>query len=252
MAHARIISIADPPGSPLPGISCDDVRHSKWIRRRRYVEKSLLPQVQRMGFHSAAIFNAIDPRQYAIEGGMAVWGDLRIPAGDYHGCFLSNYSLWKYCAAIGEAVLVLDDDARIPQSNEPYIVDCIREYESGPYSADVLYLLTAIPHMEHATRKYAPGQCKRLSRRLQRILSHGDLSGAAAYCIRPKAAEALIRRAGRIGTVAPDANMHRALMDGEIGMLAMVDDQMGVMYNDHWSKWNHDHEPGLTMENCNG
>jgi hypothetical protein len=83
---------------------------------------------------------------------------------------------------------------------------------------------------------------------IRRVLKHNDFAGAAGYAVRPTAARALIDFALRVGTQPPDGHIHRALEAGLIGIVALANDQMGFMLNDHWADWNHIHEPNTVKE----
>ena len=251
MAHVRIISIENPHPESV-NVTCEHYRHSKWVIRRKYVEATLLPQMQRMGFESAELFKAItDPDYVPLLTrdlyGKAInvaWLGHTIPIGsDGTPCLLSHFTLWKMCVDQGITLFIFEDDALLDPANEEMVFKAVREYESGPYNADVLYLQLAVPYHQTALKSYDKHNSIRLSPVLTRVIHTGDMAGSAAYVVRPGSAHALMQRAIAHGTAGADAMMHRALDNKEIGVLIMTEYQRGFMLNDHWSEWNHIHNP---------
>jgi hypothetical protein len=126
------------------------------------------------------------------------------------------------------------------------MVIAIREFIDRPDNNDVLYLQAAIPHHPTDVREFRPQDCTSLSPRLMRVNRCSDLSGSAAYVVRPRSAASLIRRVLDMGTNGADAHIHHGLNEGRLGVVVMKDYRRGFMLNDHWSEWNHVHNPQQT------
>lgn len=254
MAHVRIISVENPvPGGS--GTSCDNYRHSKFVIRRKYVENELVPSMLRQPYESVEPFKAVvDPDfAYLIDrtgGGYGItWQGVTFSMADCPcpPCYLSHHCLWNMCVATGKTLLVLEDDVKLSPENEKLVYDTVAEYENGPYESDVLYLLTAIPYSETSLRTYAHKECRPISGKLKRVQRHNDFAGTAAYAIRPNAAKALLHRTAEIGAFSPDSMLHNSLNERRIGIVVMTKDCKGFMYNDHWSRWNHIHDPNMEV-----
>jgi hypothetical protein len=50
----------------------------------------------------------------------------------------------------------------------------------------------------------------------------------------------------KTGLTNPDGHLHRAFNEGLLGIVVMAEDGNGFMYNDHWSEWNHIHDPEVS------
>lgn len=257
MAHARIISIENPKPSTRPGVCCSQPDHSKWVYRRKYVVDKLAPQLRRLPLESVELFRAIVNADFVdlitpSDGGKRwiAWRGKRftIETDIPLGCVLSHYDLWQQSAAENRALLVLEDDAYLPAEDEAAVMSTIAEWEQGPYDNDILYLQSAIPYSASGIRRFPANGTVAISENLKRVLYHNDFSGTAAYAIRPCVAQTLLRRMERIGAETPDGFFHRAFSSREIGIVVMAQDAHGFRLNNHWSIWNHEHEPGLTME----
>jgi GR25 family glycosyltransferase involved in LPS biosynthesis len=256
MTTAAIISIENPQPH-TDDVPCVDYRHSKWVRRRQYVETVLLPQLQRMSFESATIFKAVVPPDYAssqehrTDGSVAAvnWQGHRIAivAGGTP-CFLSHFSLWMRSVETGGAIFILEDDAKLDPVFEIAVSAAIAEFETGPYDNDVLYLQWAVPYLPTAKKKFYPEYCTPLSPRLMRVNRTNDLAGSAAYVVRPGSAQSLIARTLEKGTDGADAYMHYALNEQRLGVVVMTDYQKSFVLDDHWSDWNHAHTPPTRSE----
>jgi GR25 family glycosyltransferase involved in LPS biosynthesis len=140
-------------------------------------------------------------------------------------------------------MFILEDDARLSPKSEQLVYNAVNEYENGPFKGDLLYLLSAIPYVQSCIRTYAKRYCKPISKLLKRITVHHDFAGGAAYVIGPGAARALLKRTSDLGAVSPDAAIDHCLNEGRIGVVVMAEDERGFMLNDHWSTWNHVHNP---------
>jgi len=253
MAHVKIVSVENPiPGGP--GTGCDNYRHSKFVIRRKYVEDVLSPQMKKMPYESVELFKAVTDPDFTpfidkTEEKFAVtWqgATFSLANCDCPACYLSHHSLWNECVATGKTLFILEDDAKLPPENEQLMYDTVAEYERGPYESDVLYLLSAIPYSQTAVRKYTHKGCRPISDKLKRVMFYGDFAGTAAYVIRPSAAKAMLNRTMELGAWSPDATVHHSFEEKRIGIVVMAEDSRGFMYNDHWSGWNHVHNPEQT------
>ena len=239
MIECRIISV-NPEPSPTD-VPCEDYRHSKFVRRRRYVEKVLLPQMQRITV--AKDFPAITPKHYTATDTTIRYHNETLAKGPgVPGNFLSHWCLWGWCVHIGVPVLILEDDALLPAEHEAGIVSGLGDVQQlrGPW---ILYLQSQVPYLENHIREYAPSQIQPLSPRLFKVVATDDLAGTASYAINPAAAQILIERAERLGTAPTDAFIHRAFNEGAINVAILGAWRLMFNLDEHWAEWNHVHQP---------
>ncbi len=224
----------------LAGAPPSHHRHPKWVIRRKYVENQLLPQIKNH-FENTEIFSAVTEdhfstnwtdRTLAFNGKNFKLGDNGIP-----GNFLSHYVLWEYCAAADVTLLVLEDDALLPPANETAVCETINKYGQMPDDATILYLQSQIPWHETALHTYS--QLRNLDDGFVGLTVCADLSGTAAYAIKPAAAKKLMPRALERGTSPTDSFLHTAFNDGVIGVMLPKNYQQGFMLNEHFAAWNH-------------
>lgn len=208
MAHARIISMEDPARHDGEGVN-------KWKNRRAYVLNTLLPQTQKMGFESAELFPAVTGEHFTRENGFAVYQDLKLKINE--GCignFLSNVMLWRLCIDLDQAVLVMEDDALLPEAHMENISQAIREYENQPDAQTILFLLGQTPYGSCELRNYKNASLRVHSENLRLVEHYHDWAGTAAYCVRPKAARHLLDRALEFGTNPSDKHLHLSASEG--------------------------------------
>jgi len=210
----RIISIENP--VPLKGapadLDCTNAGHSKFIRRRKYVENTLLPFLQKNFSYEASIFKAITPNDFTSlpdtpEGTFGIYKDykIRVHYGSF-GNFISNFMLWKECVDTNEPILILEDDAYLPQENVSVINSALPRYEVMHNNDNsILYLQSAIPSHPTNLHDYVWDS---EGGGLIKIKSTGDLSGTAAYCVNPVVAKSLMERAMIDGCRATDGFIH--------------------------------------------
>ena len=105
------------------------------------------------------------------------------------GCYLSHVSTWREVAHSDAPFgLVLEDDARL----NPRVVELLRRIDRFPRTVDICNLIPTNrkqPYKTSFVRRYRviPGH------RLVRVFGH--MWGAAAYLVRPRAAQLLLRHA---------------------------------------------------------
>ncbi len=231
---ARIISIENPTARKGISPGCTDYRHSKFVRRRQYVESVLLPQMS--AILPTEIFRAVTDADFAIDAGYVRYGDVRIRVNEGNtGNFLSHLSLWRECV---EPLLVLEDDAELPPENTPTVMDALAQFAEVKGPA-VLHLLSAMPWRETGTKDFADTTP---AGGLLRVNRTGDLSGTAAYAVNPAGAAALHRAALRDGTLPTDGFIHHAFERGEIAVYVPEEYARGFMLFQSWQPWNHQHE----------
>jgi hypothetical protein len=208
--------------------------HPKYTKREAHVHGTLLPSLSALGM-PVCPFPAITNEQFAREPGpgrgFASYGTWRLPCGD--GCignFLSHLELWKLAIELG-GLLVLEDDALLPPEHAPVVKAAIGDYLAIPDSADILYLQSTSPCHENSLKAYT-GLVHHTTH-LVRLPQVGDLSGTAAYAIRPEAAKRLLAAVRE--TTATDAYLHRAAMSGIIGVVLPGDYKRGFLLPPgHW------------------
>jgi GR25 family glycosyltransferase involved in LPS biosynthesis len=235
MAHVRIISIENPRALHV---------HSKFIRRREYVENELLPYLKTLPFDSADIFRAITGWDYVREGNIVRYQDVQLQIGV--GClgnFLSNYMLWQLAITLNSAILILEDDALLPKQNADNVLAAINDYEKLPDNGDILYLLSESPSAANELKSYHKSHLGERINSLQRLKTTNDLSCTAAYCVRPKSAQCLVAEAQVEGTAATDGFIHRLFNRRGIGVLLPTAYERGFMLHDNFAEWNLKHIP---------
>ncbi len=231
---ARIISIENPTAHKGISPGCTDYRHSKFVRRRQYVESVLLPQMS--AILPTEIFRAVTDADFAIDAGHVRYGDIRVKVGAGNtGNFLSHVSLWRECV---EPLLVIEDDAELPPENASNVAEALERF-AGVTGPAVLHLLSAMPWKEHGTKDFADTTP---AGGLLRVNRTGDLSGTAAYAVNPAGAAALHRAAMRDGTLPTDGFIHHAFERGEIGVLIPERHRECFGLHEHFAVWNHQHE----------
>lgn len=232
---ARIISVARPSARKgiVPG--CTDYRHSKFVRRRQYVETVLLPQMAAL--MRTDLFDAVTDENFIVDRGSVLYGDSRIKVNEGNtGNFLSHLCLWRQMT--DSPILVLEDDAELPPENAGNVMGALRLFESCPGPA-VLHLLSAMPWSEHGTKDF--GDVIPIGG-LLKVIRTSDLSGTAAYAVNPLGAAVLYHAALRDGTRPTDGFIHRAFNQGELAVFVPDRHRECFMLHEHWAEWNHVHE----------
>lgn len=238
---AWIISVANPTARKGINPGCTDYRHSKFVKRRQYVEQRLLPQMSHL-MH-AEIFDAVTDEDFGVADGMVYYGEkgLKINAGNT-GNFLSHLGLWEWCVQEGDQLLILEDDAELPDENQRGVLFALETFEHYDKPA-VLHLLSAIPSLEHETKNFRDWKMITVAgRTLLRLEKCSDLSGTAAYAVNPAGAEVLAAAALRDGTLPTDGFIHRAFERREIDVLVPENYRRMFFLYQHFAEWNHQHE----------
>ncbi len=238
MLTARIISVANPTARAGINPQCTDYRHSKFVRRRQYVETQLLPQMAAL--LPTTIFPAVTDADFIVSGDDVIYHDVRLRVREGStGNFLSHLSLWRECTA---PMLILEDDAELPPANAPNVMYAVNRFAqySGPA---VLHLLSAMPYLEHGTKDFGDtipegGMLK--------VVSAPDLSGTAAYAVNHLGAEVLFHAALRDGTLPTDGFIHRTFNQGELAVLVPERHRECFTLFEHFFPWNHQHSPAET------
>ncbi len=245
MISAQVITVVDPLVSPenVP-VCCTHYTHSKFVHRKKYVESTLLPALLSLGF-DARMFPAVVDTDFTREGDNISYDklclkNLKVAYGGI-GCFLSHVSLWSLCVARNETILILEDDALLPDTSVATISVSVKEYDDLPDYGDILYLLGALPYHATEMHLYMPQELKPVSSTLCRVSPVRDLSGTAAYAIKPKAAQKLLDRIQKIPMCAVDGFIHGAVKDKELTVVVPKNFKHVFMLNEHFAEWNHTH-----------
>ena len=248
MAHARIISV-DIDEPPDPSAPCTSIRHTRWAKRRLHVENSLLPQIKRMQFETAEITRATVPHDFAVSTDTLKWNDTSFKISyslsknpdfiEYQilSCFLSHFRLWNLCIELNTTLLILEDDAWLPADREPYVRETIAYYERIADENCILYLQSQVPYLPNSMKSYPKHTYMTISGPLIRLAACNDLSGTAAYCVRPSAAKKLLSRSIKVGIEAADCIVHQSFNTHEIGVYVV--EKECFLLNEHWAAWNH-------------
>lgn len=234
---ARIISIENPTARAGINPGCTDYRHSKFVRRRQYVESVLLPQMSAL--MPTEIYRAVTDEDFTVDAGHIVYRDQRVKAvAGNSGNFLSHLMLWW--EVTDEPTLILEDDAELPPANAANVMQAMELFAamSAFREPAVLHLLSAMPWKEHGTKDFPDVEP---SGGLLKVLSTGDLSGTAAYAVNAAGADVLCRAALRDGTLPTDGFIHRAFNAGELTVLVPERHRECFGLNEHWAAWNHLH-----------
>ena len=223
---------------PDPNVNCNHHRHSKYTVRRQHVENTLLPQLKRMGFDSAEIFKAVTEEDFTWKDGIISWKSLHFDIGPgIPGNFISHYALWDICVALNSALLILEDDALLPQTSEADVREAIDQYDKLPDTGSILYLQSQVPYLPNSIKSYHSSTFAYQCGSLVGLGTCSDMAGTAAYCIRPKAASVLMARALALGTNPTDCFIHTAFNERAIGVL--VSTKSAFLLHEHWAAWNH-------------
>ncbi len=244
MIHAKVIAMAHPTALPEHTPPCNHYQHSKFVRRRQYVDETLIPQIKRLGFDTE-MFPAVTDADFHIEGKEVCYQDLRftIEYGSA-GCYLSHVMLWRYCVAANVTLFVLEDDAKLPAAHEQTIVDAVKRYDQLSDTGDLLYLQGQLPYHPTGIHEYPPHILNMVpGTSLKRVWPINDMAGTAAYAVKPKAAAKLLARTNGRPIHAVDGFIHGTVNAGEIGVLVPMDHAHVFMLDDHYAEWNHVHHP---------
>jgi GR25 family glycosyltransferase involved in LPS biosynthesis len=207
MAHVRIISIENPTPSAFY-VTSVDYRHSKFVHRKKYVNDILIPSLKKANrFDSVESFPAVTPSDFNIVGRNIIYKDKVFNVGEntcYIGNFLSHYMVWNSVIELNGTVLILEDDALLPESNLQNVISSIKRYEeickSNPNTNYLLYLLSMIPR-SNTIKLFSKSNLTPYTENMFRWspLTLGsdpgeryeDIAGGAAYLINPNTAKAL-------------------------------------------------------------
>ncbi len=240
---ARIISVEHPTAlaSHTPG--CSDYRHSKFVRRKKYVNEVLRPQIESLGIETD-IFPAVVDTDFGRVGNTITYKDLSLTV-EYGivGCYLSHVMLWRLCIEKNETIFVIEDDALLPAENQANVLSALKEYDSIPDHGDILYLLAQLPYARVGIHHYPDHILRPLSTGLRRAYPVNDTSGTAAYAIRPNAAKKLLERVLKVPIIAVDGFLHGAVKARDIGFAVPTDFKKIFMLFEHFADWNHIHTP---------
>jgi GR25 family glycosyltransferase involved in LPS biosynthesis len=248
MAHVKIISITN----PIPdSIFADRIshKHSKHIHRKKYVNEILYPSL-RKSFKNVDIFSAITPDDFNFIDGVIYYKNIKL---NYYGPFpsnlISNYVLWKMCIELNEPMLILEDDSFFPSENINNIVKSIDDFEKLPDDGQLLYLLSQCPQ-NTAMKKYSKSKLENYDENffvwkcnpeylnpIQPDDLYEDISGTAAYVIRPMTAKILCEMA-EIGTEATDRFVGRSSVENKIDIIIPKNYGNLFLLHEQLNEWN--------------
>jgi GR25 family glycosyltransferase involved in LPS biosynthesis len=240
--NARIISITNPKPSASTGVMPESCEHSKFIKRKQYVENILKPQINSLGINTE-IFQAITPFDITKTDNVYTYKDITLinPAGVI-GCTFSHAMLWKLCISSNSPILILEDDALLPKSHENNVIDAIREYEKMPDTCDLLYLQGQVPYLRVGLHNYPKESLKPFGK-LYKASPVNDMSGTAAYAIKPLGAQKLLSNLNKVETRAVDGYIHDNVNRSMLDVVIPSDFNHVFMLNEHFADWNHIHTP---------
>lgn len=246
LIQARIISVLPPTPNgmePTGPWSAMSYRHSKYVIRRQYVLDALTPQIADMGL-PVEVFDAVTDADYIRQRDVITYRDLCLPVVcGYISCYLSHIMLWRRCVAEDITLLVLEDDALLPETSQNTVFQALCDYDAMPDCGALLYLQGQIPYLEVGIHNYPANTLTKAGSRLNRVWPIKDMAGTSAYAIRPKAARTLLDKVPSLPTTATDEFIHNAVNASEIGVLVPDDFAHVFMLHDHWAEWNHIHVP---------
>ncbi len=241
--RARVITMMFPTAAPGINPGCTEHIHSKFIKRKKYVMETLLPQVGSMGFPASTFPAVTDPDFVHDYKGNIQYKNWRLHfERGIVGCFLSHMMLWQECVDSDETLLIMEDDASLPEEHRDNISAAMVDYELLPDTGEILYLLGQLPYLKVGLHIF-PNHTLTPVGALRRAYPVSDLSGTAAYAIKPVAARRLLDRAVRMALIPVDGFIHGAVNDREISVLVPPDHQHVFMLYEHFAPWNHIHEP---------
>lgn len=236
---ARVITVQ--PHQWKPGV------HSKFVRRWKHVQEALLPSLRKIGLDAEPIEAVLSCDLPPVVDGKMSYDGITLTIGE--GCTgntLSNYLIWKLAVERNEPVLVLEDDAILPETSSQAVADAIKSFcVSSRNFSDILYLLSQCPYLKDTFKSYHPSSCTPIDRHITRLLKTEDLACTAAYVVTPMAARELIHRLDKSPTVPVDGFVHRAFRAGVLGVIVQNDPKNGFWLNDNWAEWNHKNSPEL-------
>lgn len=240
---SRIITMMKPTALASHTPVCTSYLHSKFVRRKKYVEEVLRPQITDMGIETD-LFAAIVDTDFGRIDNTITYKDLTLTV-EYGivGCYLSHVMLWRKCIEENNPLLVLEDDALLPADHMKNIAEALSEYESQPDSGDILYLLGQLPYIKTGIHNYPDDTLTLAGKSLRRAYPVYDLAGTAAYAIRPVAAKKLLDRVVKVPIIAVDGFLHGAAKARDIGVIVPADFKHVFMLDDHFGSWNHIHTP---------
>jgi len=201
--HTRIISIRNPAPANAAYVERISSKHSKHIRRKEYVDTVLFPLISK-SFDDTQLFDAITPDDYTLVNNIIKFKGVQFKfAGTFPANFLSNYMLWKQCVELNEPMLILEDDALLPENKVETVKKAIEEFLNLPNGNHFLYLLSQHPQntkmKDFTMSEIVPFDKHFFSiRPLPNTNSDQifeDIGGTAAYVITPDTAQTLCKLA---------------------------------------------------------
>ena len=183
------------------------------LSRRKYVEQELLPKMLSIGI-DATIFEAITPQNSDVmftpdfgyyRGDKFVighrWFDTRqerVPPNQF--CLtIGHLQLWKECVKSDTPILVLEDDAFLPETNTKEMRSVVDSFVSSVASQNpraILYLQATCPWRgsrgSRKRKEYDPNYLISVNDFFLIHPSWVDLSGTASYLVTPSSARFLI------------------------------------------------------------
>jgi GR25 family glycosyltransferase involved in LPS biosynthesis len=199
MIHVRIISIRNPAPANAAYVERISDKHSKYVRRKKYVDDVLLPLLSKH-FEDVQCFDAVTPSDYQMTGGDITYKGVFMKfSGTFPANYLSNYELWKQCAVTNVPMLILEDDALLPETNVETVKKAIDEFIKLEDKNYLLYLLSQHPQntamKDYKMSTVVPFNDKFFSIRPIQTLNSDqvfeDIGGTSAYVITPNTAKTL-------------------------------------------------------------
>jgi len=251
MAHVRIISIVNPAPSAVC-MNSIDYKHSKFVHRKKYVDEVFLPRLKALNlFDSVEIFPAITPDHYKISDGYVTYKDVKLKIGaGCQGNFLSNYMLWRLSIELNDTVLILEDDALLPDDNVDNVVNSLKAFASLPNEKYLLYLLSQRPRSD-VIKDFSMSKVNTFDKNfltcfpiveLSPDKTYDDFAGTAAYAVRPDTAKSLCDFADRTYTEATDRFLGRSNAEHKVNILLPNDFANSFLLYEQTAEWNSVHK----------
>lgn len=250
MTHVRIISIRNPAPANAAYVERISDKHSKYVRRKKYVDEVLYPLMTKH-FEDVQFFDAVTPMDYQIIGNDITYKGVNMKfSGTFPANFLSNYELWKQCAVTNVPMLILEDDALLPETNVETVRKAIEEFVKLDEENLLLYLLSQHPQntamKDYKMSTVVPFNSQFFSIRPIPTLNSDqifeDIGGTSAYVVTPKTAKTLCELAEKTVGENTDRFIGRAHSYQNIKMLFPNDfGKLFILY-EQLSEWNMVHK----------
>lgn len=253
MVDVKIISLVNPTPISAPYVERISHKHSKYVRRKQYVDEVLLPALGKINyFRTVEVFPAITPDDFVQSEHAITYKQVQLNfQGTFPANFLSNYVLWKECVEKNKTMLILEDDAFLPSQNIQTIISAIEQYEKLPSLNSILYLLSQCPQntqmKEYKKSKlisfndnffeWIPDRTYTSSDDL-----YEDVSGTAAYVVTPTVAKLLCEFAEKTGAECTDRFVGRACSENKISIFIPNQFDKLFLLHEQLEDWNITHK----------